>query len=195
MGARAGYSVINGVVIFLLCLAGIMTVVLRVVPLEATLGILLWVGIVMAAQAFQEVPKGHAIAVAFGLIPAMAAWALHLIEISLRKAGVLLVDIAPRFGSDLYIMGLLALSQGFLLTAMVLSATLVHIVERRFDRAGAWMLVAAGLSFVGIIHAYELTDAGVENVFGWGAGVEFGVAYALCAGFLVFVHAGQRRIS
>lgn len=195
MGARAGYSTINGVVIFLLCLGGIMTVVLRVVPLEATLGILLWVGIVMAAQAFQEVPKGHAIAVAFGLIPAMAAWALHLIEMSLRKAGVLLVDVAPRFGSDLYIAGLLALSQGFLLTAMVVSATLVYIVEGRFDRAGTWMFVAAALSFVGVIHAYELTDAGVQNVFGWGAALEFSIAYALSAGFLLLVHIAQRRSS
>ncbi len=195
MGARAGYSTINGVVIFLLCLGGIMTVVLRVVPLEATLGILLWVGIVMAAQAFQEVPKGHAIAVAFGLIPAMAAWALHLIEMSLRKAGVLFVDVAPRFGSDLYIAGLLALSQGFLLTAMVVSATLVYIVEGRFDRAGAWMFVAAALSFVGVIHAYELTDAGVQNVFGWGAAPEFSIAYALSAGFLLLIHIAQRRNS
>ena len=57
MGARTGYSVLNGGVITLLCLIGAMPLVLRVVPLEAALGILLWIGLIITAQAFQEVPK------------------------------------------------------------------------------------------------------------------------------------------
>ena len=44
--------------------------VLHVVPIDVTLGILLWIGIIITAQAFQEVPKSHALAVAVGLIPA-----------------------------------------------------------------------------------------------------------------------------
>ncbi len=191
MGARVGYSVINGIVIGLLCLLGAMTLILQVVPLEATLGILLWIGIIMTAQAFQTVPKAHALAVAFGLIPALAAWALQLIETSLRKAGASLFDVAPKFGSDVYIHGVIALSQGFLLSAMVLAAILVFIIERQFLQAAAWMLVAAVLSFVGIIHAYELTPAGVQNSFGFAAAPEFAVAYGLSAGLLVVFHLTQ----
>ncbi len=78
MGARTGYSVLNGTMIALLCLVGGVTLVLKIIPLEATLGILLWIGIVITAQAFQEVPKNHALAVAFGLIPSLAAWAAAL---------------------------------------------------------------------------------------------------------------------
>ena len=191
IGARVGYSVINGIVIWLLCLVGAMTVILRFVPLEATLGILVWIGIIMTAQAFQAVPKAHALAVAFGLIPALATWALQLIETSLRKAGASLFDIAPKFGSDVYIHGVIALSQGFLLSAMVLAAILVFIIERQFLQAAAWMLVAAVLSFVGIIHAYELTPVGVQNSFGFAAAPEFAVAYGLSAGLLVLFHLTQ----
>ncbi len=103
MGARAGYSILNGAVVTLLCLLGGITLVLKVVPLEATIGILLWIGIIITAQVFQEVPKSHALAVAFGLVPSLAAWALQLIETSLRKAGRSLFEAAPAFGSDLYI--------------------------------------------------------------------------------------------
>ena len=46
MGARAAYSTINGIVIVLLCCTGGILLVLQVVPLEATLGILLWIGII-----------------------------------------------------------------------------------------------------------------------------------------------------
>ncbi|MFB3077757.1 MAG: NCS2 family permease, partial [Lysobacterales bacterium] len=193
MGARVGYSVVNGVVVALLCLMGGMTLILQVVPLEATLGILLWIGIIMTAQAFQEVPKPHALAVAFGLIPALATWALQLIDTSLRKAGTSLFEIAPKFGTDLYIHGVIALSQGFLLSAMVLAAMLVFIIERQFLRAAAWTMVAAVLSFFGLIHAYELTPAGVQNSFGFAAAPDFALMYGLSAGLLVFFHLFRRE--
>ena len=188
MGARAGYSMVNGIGVTLLCLVGGITLVLQVVPLEATLGILLWIGIMMTAQAFQTVPREHALAVAFGLIPALAAWALQLIETSIRKAGSSLFDVAPTFGADLYIHGVIALSQGFLLSSMVLAAILVFVIEREFLRAAGWTAAAAVLSLTGLIHAYELTPAGVQNVFGVAAAPTFGVMYGLSAVFLVGLH-------
>lgn len=194
MGARAGYSILNGTVVTLLCLLGGVTLVLKFVPLEATLGILLWVGIIITAQAFQEVPKSHALAVAFGLIPSLAAWALLLVETSVRKAGKTLFEVVPAFGSDLYIHGVIALNQGFLLSAMVLAAILVFVIEREFLRAAGWTATAAALSAVGLIHAYDLTPSGVQNKFGLAAAPDFALMYGLSAGFLVLLHlAGRRR--
>jgi AGZA family xanthine/uracil permease-like MFS transporter len=193
MGARAGYSILNGTVITLLCLFGGITLVLKVVPLEATLGILLWVGIIITAQAFQEVPRLHALAVAFGLIPSLAAWALLLVDTTVRKAGKTLFEIAPTFGSDLYVHGVIALSQGFLLSAMVLSAVLVFVIEKDFLTAAAWMAIASLLSAFGVIHAYELTPLGVQNKFGFAAAPEFALMYAVSAGFLVVMHAVGRK--
>jgi AGZA family xanthine/uracil permease-like MFS transporter len=192
MGARAGYSVLNGVVVTLLCLLGGITLVLKVVPLEAALGILLWIGIIITAQAFQEVPKSHALAVAFGLIPSLAAWALLLVETSVRAAGKTLFEVAPAFGTDLYIHGMIALNQGFLLSAMILAAILVFVIEQEFLRAAGWTAVAAVLSLVGLIHAYELTPVGVQNKFGLAAAPAFAVMYGLTAVLLVLFHvAGQ----
>jgi adenine/guanine/hypoxanthine permease len=193
MGARAGYSALNGVVIALLCLIGGVTLVLRVVPLEATLGILLWIGVLITAQAFQEVPKRHALAVTVGLIPSLAAWALLLVDTSVRKAGTTLFAVAPTFGSDLYIHGLIALSQGFLLSAMILAAMLVCIIERQFLRAAAWTAVAAVLSTTGIIHAYTLTPAGVQNYFGLVAAPHFALMYGLSAVLFCVLHFYQKE--
>jgi len=187
MGARAGYSILNGVVIAMLCLFGGMTLVLKIVPIEATLGILLWIGIIITAQAFQEVPKRHALAVAFGLIPSLAAWALLLIDTTARKAGKTLFEIAPAFGTDLYIHGVIALNQGFLLSSMILAAILVFVIEREFLRAAGWTAVAAVLSAIGLIHAYDLTPLGVQNTFGVMASPEFAVMYGISAAFLVLV--------
>ncbi|HZV81832.1 MAG TPA: NCS2 family permease [Geobacteraceae bacterium] len=188
MGARWGYSLLNGVVITVLCLIGGVTLVLRVVPLEAMIGILLWVGLIITAQSFREVPRKHGVAVALGLMPSLAAWALLLIETALRKAGASLYDVAPKFGNDLYIYGIISMSQGFMLTCMVLSAMMVFVVEREFLKAAVWTVAAAVLSFFGVIHAYVLTPAGVQNRFGFGAARAYALAYLIAALLLVALH-------
>lgn len=191
MGARAAYSTLNGIVIALLCLIGGVTLVLQVVPLEATLGILLWIGIIMSAQAFQAVPKSHCLAVALGLIPALAAWALDiLIKPCLILGGKTIEDAIPFLAKnfDLHLNGMIALSQGFMLSAMVLAAMTVFIVERQFLRAAGWALAAAALSMVGLIHAFELTPAGIQNKFGAAAAPMFGLMYFLAAVLLLVLH-------
>jgi len=162
--------------------------VLKVVPMEAMIGILLWIGLIITAQAFQEVPKKHSAAVALGLMPALAAWALLLIETNLRKAGTSLYEVAPKFGGDLYVYGIISLSQGFMITCMLLSAIMVFVVEREFLKAAIWTAAAAALSFVGVIHAYVLTPAGVQNRFGFGAAKAYAMAYLLAALLLVALH-------
>jgi len=194
MGARIGYSILNGTVIALLCLFGGVTLVLKVVPLEATLGILLWIGIIITAQAYQEVPKAHALAVSLGLIPSLAAFTLMVVETSLRVAGSSLFDAASKFGSDLYIHGIIALNQGFLLSSMILASILVFIIEREFLKAAAWAFAAALLSAVGIIHAYSLEAGGIHNKMGWMAAPWFAVMYGASAIlFLIFHWKGIRK--
>jgi AGZA family xanthine/uracil permease-like MFS transporter len=188
MGARRGYSILNGAAVTVLCLLGAVPLVLAYIPIDATVGILLWIGLVMTAQAFQQVPGEHALAVAFGLIPSLAAWVLVQIETALRAAGSSLYAAAPRLGSDFALGGIIALSQGFLPTSMILSAILVFAIDRRFLRAAAWACAASVLSMVGLMHAYELTPLGVMNRFGLAAAPAFGVMYALAAGFLTALH-------
>lgn len=188
MGARGGYSILNGTVITLLCLSGGLTLVLKVIPLECTLGILLWIAIIITAQSFQEIPKPHALAVALGLIPSFAAWVLLQVETSLRVAGTSLFAMWDKFGTDLYIKGVVALSQGFILTSMVLAAGTVFMVDRQFLKAAYWMFAGAVLSATGLIHAYTLTDTGIQNHFGWLAAPDFAAMYALTGLVLVGLH-------
>jgi AGZA family xanthine/uracil permease-like MFS transporter len=186
MGARSGYSLLSGIIVAALCLGGAVTAVLRIVPLEAALGILLWIGVIITAQAFQAVPRPHALAVAVGLIPSLAAWALFLIETTLRVNGVDLVSAAPKFGSNLFFHGIVALSQGFVLSSMILAAIMTKLIDQKFRAAAGWAFAAAALSAVGLIHAYKLTPAGVDNQFGWMAAPAFAAAYTVAgAMFLI----------
>ena len=193
MGARAGYSAANGIIISLLCLGGGVSLVLRVIPMEATLGILVWISVIMTAQAFQETPKPHALAVAVGLIPSLATWALLLVEFSVRAAGSTLFAAAPRFGADLFIHGVIALSQGFIITSMVLAAIIALSIDRRLLEAALWSFAGALLSMTGVIHAYVLTQQGVQNRFGWMAAPAFAAGYALTGCLLLGLYFHQQQ--
>jgi AGZA family xanthine/uracil permease-like MFS transporter len=186
MGARWSYSWLNGAVICAIALFGLVGNVLSVVPLEVTLGILLWIGIVITAQAFQASPQPHALAVALGLIPSLAAWLLVQIEATLRVANSGLAATADKFVlQGLHVHGVIALSQGFLITSLVYAAIVAFVIDRKLKHAAGWMLAASVMSAVGLIHAYQLTDKGVENHFAWfTAAPDFAIAYAIGAGLL-----------
>ena len=185
MGARWGYSSLNGLVICAIALGGAAGRVLNVVPLEVTLGILLWIGLIMTAQAFTASPPRHALAVGIGLVPSLASWLLVQVEGTLRVCGKGLLDTADQFGSTLHIHGVIALSQGFLLTSIIYAAVTAFVIDRKFNQAALWMLAASFLSAVGMIHAYRITANGVENHFAWfTAAPDFAVVYAAAAGLL-----------
>jgi AGZA family xanthine/uracil permease-like MFS transporter len=162
MGARAGYSIANGVFVALVTLTGIVAHIAWAVPIDAGMAIVLWIGIVMTAQAFTATPREHAPAVVVGLLPGLAAWGAMLTKSALRVAGygapggpVLDATILERFAkSDSWIGGAFALEQGFVVSSMLLSAITVCVIERRFVSAGLFCLASAALSAVGLMHSY-----------------------------------------
>lgn len=188
MGARHGYSILNGIIITILLLVGGVTLVLKVVPLEALLGILLWIGLIMTSQAFQASPPRHALAVSIGLIPCIAAWVLLQVETALQKSGTTLFEVAPKFGDSLYIYGLIALNQGFILTGIILSAICVFCIEHQFLKAAAWCTAAALFSYFGLIHAFTLTEQGIDCLYTLNAAPQFVIAYGFTALFLAGLH-------
>jgi AGZA family xanthine/uracil permease-like MFS transporter len=164
------------------------------VPRECIFGILLWIAIIITAQAFMEIPKEHSLAVAFGLIPAFSAYCFYLIEHALRVGGVTLnIALADKLTDDNFIIrGIVILSQGYLLISMIFAALMVFIIERKFLKAAQWTFAASAFSFIGIIHAYRLTEAGVQNGFGNSWSPKFGLMYAVVGCILLLLHFYQK---
>jgi AGZA family xanthine/uracil permease-like MFS transporter len=190
LGARSAYSALNGIFIAFICLTGTIQGVLNLIPLEAGIGILLYIGIIITAQAFQETPKEHALAVALGLFPALAAWGLLMVETGVRAAGKSLYEVGlSGFAQSLAIHGMISLERGFIFSSMIFAAIGVFLIEKEFFRAAWWAFAAALLSSVGVIHAYELTPGGVVSRFGLFAAPEFVASYLLL--FLLFLAVGR----
>lgn len=170
LGARAGYSTLNGIVVTLICLTGAISLINRLIPMESGIAIVLWIGIIITAQAFSAVPKEHAPAVAVGLFPAIAAWGFTVTQGAFMKAegkalqGLLTAD--PRANvSDFVLHGMISLQQGYIFTCMILAAISAFLIDRRFMAAGIWAAVGAFCAAVGLTHAYQLNGNVVDYLF------------------------------
>ena len=163
MGARAGYSVLNGTIATLICLSGTLAYLAWLVPIDAGMAIVLWIGIVITAQAFQATPAKHAPAAVLGILPGVAAWGALAIKTSLRIAGIgqtggtpFSADLITKFKNvDFWLGGMLSLEQGFIFCSMILAAVTVCIIERHFVKAAIWCLIAAAISLSGLMHSYQ----------------------------------------
>jgi adenine/guanine/hypoxanthine permease len=154
MGGRIGYSAATGVMVILLSWLGIIAVAMAVIPVVAILPILLYIGMLIGSQAFQETPKSHAPAVVLALVPTIAAWGKIQIDNALGAAGT----SASAVGFDklgqvgvLY-HGLDVLGGGPTLAGIMLAAIAVFIIERQFLKASAFAAAGAVLTFFGFIH-------------------------------------------
>jgi AGZA family xanthine/uracil permease-like MFS transporter len=164
LGARAGYSVLNGAFVTIICVTGTLAWIAWAIPIDAGMAIVLWIGMMIIAQAFQATPREHAPAVVVGLLPGLGAWGALMAKNGLRAAGLggaagpFSEKIVAEFQkSDTWIHGAFAIEQGFLFTAMILSAAVVGVIERRWSVAAAWCACGALLSALGLMHSYDWT--------------------------------------
>lgn len=183
LGARAGYSVLNGLFVTIVALTGTLGLIVWLIPVDAGLAIVIWIGLIITAQATQTTPKAHHPAVVVGLLPGVAAWGALMAKGGLRASGFsepwmaaqeTLVGAWEAGGT--YISGAFALEQGFIFTSMILAAVTVYIIERQFKKASLWCLAAAALSATGLMHGVQWTPA--DTVGALGPQWDFVVAYA-----------------
>jgi AGZA family xanthine/uracil permease-like MFS transporter len=172
VGGRIGYSLATGVAIALVCFLGLTALLLKVIPLVAILPILLYIGLVIGAQAFQASPASHAPAVVLAIIPNVAEWAKINIDGALGAAGTSAAQVGmEKLGQNgVVYQGLATLGSGSVLAGMVLGAMAVFIIDRQLTRAAIAAFAGAALAWIGLIHAGQL---------GWGAAPGVALGYAL----------------
>lgn len=153
VGGRIGYSLATGGVTGLICLTGLVSFFLAVIPAAALFPILLFIGLVIGAQAFQTSVARHAPAIVLALVPNIAQWAQTYVDGALAAAGASAKDILPELnGNGVLYQGLETLGAGAVLAGLMLGAIAVFIIDKHYARAIVYCVIAAGLAAVGLIH-------------------------------------------
>jgi AGZA family xanthine/uracil permease-like MFS transporter len=153
------------------------------VPVVAILPILLYIGALIGAQAFQSTPSAHAPAIIFALVPHLAAWAKVLIDGALGAAGTSAEQVGLERLANMGVLyeGLSILGGGAILTGLVLGTIVVFIIERQMRSAAAFALAGAVLTYFGFMHGPAVGFG--ENGLGVTPMVTLG--YLLVAAFLM----------
>jgi AGZA family xanthine/uracil permease-like MFS transporter len=178
MGGRIGYSAATGIMVIVLSWFGIISLMLALVPLVAILPILLYIGMLIGAQAFQTSPQRHAPAIVLALTPHLAAWCKTLMDGALAAAGTsaAAVGFDKLAGNGVLYNGLEVLGGGAILTGLVLGATAIFVIDRKFAHAAAFAFAGAVLTFFGFMHGEHVGIAVTPSV---------ALAYAIVAVFLL----------
>ncbi|TQF32366.1 regulator [Bradyrhizobium sp. UNPA324] len=192
MGGRIGYSAATGLMVIVLAWFGIISVLLALVPVVAISPILLYIGMLIGAQAFQTTPIKHAPAIVLALTPHLAAWAKLQIDTMLgstmmaaTSVGGLAADkadavkaaaIAALPQQGVFYRGLEVMGGGSILGGLILGAIGVFIIERDFEKASGFALVGAILTYFGFMHGEAVGIGG-----GFGVTPAVALAYAAMA--------------
>jgi adenine/guanine/hypoxanthine permease len=171
VGARVGYSWATGTVLLVLGTTGVLALLLALIPIEAIFGILIYIGMVVTAQAFRATPSAHAPAVALALVPWLADWVRTTVDNALGAAGTSAeavgVDVLAAGG--VFYSGMRVLGSSAILVGLILAAIAVFIIDRKFYQVAAYALFAAVASFFGLIHSAEFTfNAAPGPAIGYG---------------------------
>ena len=158
MGGRIGYSAATGVMVIVLAWFGIISVMSSVIPLVAISPILLYIGMLIGAQAFQETPKTHAPAIILALTPHLAAWAKLQIDNALGAAGTSASAVGMEKLGQVGVLyqGLEVMGDGAIISGLVLGAIAVFIIERQLLNAAMFGLAATVLTFFGFMHGTSI---------------------------------------
>jgi AGZA family xanthine/uracil permease-like MFS transporter len=198
MGARSGYTLLTGVFVGVGGMLGFLANLIEMVPLAVLAPVLVFLALNITAQAFSAVPARHAIAVAISFFPSIAR--LLTIElsdpkyISPQKFAALMT--APEHGLPTLSV-IVALGNGFIITATIWAAFVVEMIERRLRSAAIYLAAAGTLCFFGIVHSVRLDGSayvlpqldGIPR----NAAIQFCAAYFVLAGVLVLLSLQRHR--
>jgi AGZA family xanthine/uracil permease-like MFS transporter len=177
MGGRIGYSAATGAMVIILTWFGVIGLMMALIPVVAIAPILLYIGMLIGAQAFQETPRSHAPAIILGLVPHAAAWGKLQIDSALAAAGTNAAAVGMDKLGQVGVLyhGLEILGGGAILGGLILAAIGVFVIERQFTKAAAFTLAGAALTFFGFIHG---------EAIGFGKSPLVALSYLLVAAIL-----------
>lgn len=176
MGGRAGYTLATGLFIGLGGILGFISLLAQVIPQAALAPILIFVGLDIVEQSYHATPKRHATAVTMAILPAMPYLAkikmqglVEQVQSLYASLGSAAADVAVKLRPSLEFFKpsfqeswftLIALGNGFIITAMIWGAFTAKLIDREFTRAAAYLIVGAVLSLFGLMHSIHL-DGGM----------------------------------
>ncbi|MGR3807213.1 xanthine permease [Pasteurella testudinis] len=188
IGAGLGYSVANGVSMFLVTIFGLGSLLLAVIPGAAIAPILVYIGIVTANQVVRETPKIEVPVIFICLFPWVGNWALTTVNSIFKATGTQPFELGLEMlaSKGIYYEALLGLGNGAPLASLLWGCIAIFAILNVPYKAAISAIVAAALSYVGFIHS---TTVGLGQLLA----MKYVYAYSLVALLFIIKHFLDKR--
>ena len=147
MGGRAAYTLATALFVGGAGVVGYFSLLFALIPKEAVLPILVFIGIEITAQSYHATPRRHYAALAVACFPAIA----KAVMIILDQFGINAFTVQPNV-EGLYLR-LSVLAGGFILTSLIWASATAAIVDRRYSLAAIYFTVGGFLTLFGLMHS------------------------------------------
>ncbi len=151
MGGRSGYTLATALFIGLGGVLGYLSFFVDLIPDAAVAPLLIFIGIEITAQAFEETPLRHYRAIALAFLPVIA----YLLRI---EFGLLLANLGKQ-ASDLTgemaagYQATLLLGNGFIITSLLWGGAFASLLDHDLIRSALFLLACSGATSCGVIHS------------------------------------------
>jgi len=161
MDAKAGFLLINIIVVGIGGMFGLVGFIVNLVPEAAVSPILLYVAFEIAMQGFIRSDKKYIAPILLSFFPNIA----RLVEIKIGAGDLiptdklqqkLFTDVVPLISDDLVVT---MLGNGFIVTGVLWASLLCFAIDRKFFRSFICCVILSILSYFGAIHSLLLSGA------------------------------------
>lgn len=179
LGARAGFCVVNAVLYLVICTTGLTGVLMALIPTEAVMVLLIFVGFSVADSTFRSTDKKYYSVILLSMIPILFQYIQSMIGSAVQAAGSSMEALTARqFAAySIPIQGIKYLGNGAFLSSLLLAGLLACVTDHHYGRAGGFALALTGCSAVGLIHCDGVALFSET-------GILFGVIYLITAAVL-----------
>jgi AGZA family xanthine/uracil permease-like MFS transporter len=161
MDAKAGFLLINILIIGIGGMFGLVGFIVNLVPEAVVAPVLLYVAFEIAMQGFIRSDKKYVAPILFSFFPNIA----RLVEIKIGSGDLISVDtlqhklftnVTPHISDDLVVT---MLGNGFIVTGVLWASFLCFAIDRKFFASFVCCVILSILSYFGVIHSLLLTGA------------------------------------
>ncbi|WZO96469.1 permease [Isosphaeraceae bacterium EP7] len=151
MGARAGYTLAVALFVGAAGIFGFFDWIFYVLPRPVVFPILIFVGLEITSQSFHATPSRYYPAVTLACVPALAYLASLALGQVLPETGKPFEQLGAQ--TQQWVQTVTMLAGGFIVTSLIWSTTLSHLIDGKIRPAVCTLLVAAACSLFGVIHS------------------------------------------
>jgi AGZA family xanthine/uracil permease-like MFS transporter len=173
IGARIGFAFWTPVIYLLVVVSGLTLYIAQLFPWSILSAMIAYVSIGVGMATLARVDRKYLSAVLLGFVlpaGAVVAAAVNSAIPALRLSAAN-PEVQAALNGSIYWSSVQGLGNGFLFLVLVVAALVTEMIDRNFGRAAVWCLIAAGFSWLGLMHS-AVVAWGAQPMYaaGWLAG-------------------------